>query len=118
LHRIVHNKICDHFRRSAAQGCQSHTIEVDQTAQSPADLLTSETSMEPVSQQDLVLRQALSLIRGDFEERTWQACWRVSVEGQAPAHVAEGLGMTRHAVYKAKSRVLSRLRQELNGLIE
>jgi acyl carrier protein len=66
----------------------------------------------------LLSRRALELVRAEFENRTWEAFWRTAVDGQAPADVAEDLGMSLHAVYKAKSRVLRRLRQELNGLLE
>jgi DNA-directed RNA polymerase specialized sigma24 family protein len=38
------------------------------------------------------------------------------IDGRAPADVAEELGMTRQALYKAKSRVLRRLRHDLDGL--
>jgi RNA polymerase sigma-70 factor (ECF subfamily) len=66
----------------------------------------------------LVFQRALELIRAEFEETTWQAFWRVSVEDQYPADVAADLGITTNAVYKAKSRVLHRLRHELGDLIE
>jgi RNA polymerase sigma-70 factor (ECF subfamily) len=46
-----------------------------------------------------------------FEERSWQAFWRVVVEGQRLADVAAELGLTRNAVYIAKSRILRRLRE-------
>ena len=59
-----------------------------------------------------------SLIRGEFEERTWQAFYRVTVEGQAAKDVAEDLGVTPSAVRLAKSRVLRRLREEMEGLEE
>ncbi len=54
----------------------------------------------------------------EFEERTWEAFKRATIEGQSPARVAVELGMSIQAVYQAKSRVLRRLRQELDGLLE
>jgi RNA polymerase sigma-70 factor (ECF subfamily) len=62
--------------------------------------------------------RALELMRAEFQPATWQACWRCVVEGQAPAEVARELGISVGAVYMAKSRVLSRLRKELEGLVE
>lgn len=53
------------------------------------------------------------MVRSEFEDRTWQAFWRVAVEGHATAEVAADLGITANAVRQAKSRVLRRLRQEL-----
>ena len=66
----------------------------------------------------VLYRRALDLIRGEFEERTWLAFWRVGVEEQDTAAVAASLGMTPVAVRIAKSRVLARLRQEAGELIE
>jgi RNA polymerase sigma-70 factor, ECF subfamily len=65
-----------------------------------------------------VVDRALQLMKSDFEDATWQACWEHVVEGREPAEVARDLGMTVNAVYLAKSRVLRRLRHELDGLID
>ena len=61
-------------------------------------------------------RRAVALMQSDFEATTWQAFWRVAVESQPPKSVAEDLGLSVAAVYMAKSRVLRRLREQLDGL--
>ncbi len=63
-----------------------------------------------------ISRRAVELVRAEFEPRTWEAWWKTAVEGRPAADVAAELGMSLAAVYKAKSRVLLRLRQELAGL--
>ena len=63
-------------------------------------------------------RRVLDLVRAEFEDRSWDAFYRTVVDGQSPAEVAEALSMSLHAVYKAKSRVLRRLRDELQDLLE
>jgi RNA polymerase sigma-70 factor (ECF subfamily) len=68
--------------------------------------------------QQHVARQALRIMRADFQETTWKACWATSVEGRPAAEVAAELGLTVGAVYAAKFRVLDRLRQELRGLLD
>ena len=65
-----------------------------------------------------VLAGALRLLRPDFTERSWRAFEMTVVEGRPPAEVAGLLGIKLHSVYKAKSRILSKLREELDGLIE
>jgi RNA polymerase sigma-70 factor, ECF subfamily len=65
-----------------------------------------------------VARRLLELIRGDFAPSTWEAFRRVALDGAAPAAVAADLGLTVNAVFIAKSRVLSRLRQEADGLLD
>jgi RNA polymerase sigma-70 factor (ECF subfamily) len=59
----------------------------------------------------------LGLLKAGFEDRTWQAFWRVAVDGRPAADVADELGMSAVAVRKAKSRVLHRLREEAGDLL-
>lgn len=63
-----------------------------------------------------IVRRIMSILRGSFEKNTWQAFWRIEVDGRSPDEVATELGMSRWAVYKARARVLQRLRDELTGL--
>ena len=65
-----------------------------------------------------VFRQLLALAEPHFAPNTWKAFCRVALEGAKPDVVAEELGISRNAVIIAKCRVLSRLRQESEGLIE
>jgi RNA polymerase sigma-70 factor (ECF subfamily) len=65
-----------------------------------------------------LLRRALELMQAEFQPTTWQACWEYVVEEKPAAEVAKHLGLSVGAVYVAKSRVLSRLRQELAGLMD
>ena len=65
-----------------------------------------------------LVRRALELMQAEFQPITWQACWEYVVAGKPVAEVAAELGITANAVYLAKSRVLRRLRQELDGLLD
>ncbi len=65
-----------------------------------------------------VVQRALELMRTDFEEGTWRACWETVVNERSTADVGSELGMTPGAVRAAKFRVLARLRHELNGLMD
>ena len=60
----------------------------------------------------------LERIRAQFEPRTWQAFWRMAVDGRSSAEVAAELGMTKHSVRQAKFRVARRLREELGELFD
>jgi RNA polymerase sigma-70 factor (ECF subfamily) len=62
--------------------------------------------------------RALALMEAEFQPQTWKACWESVVHGRAAAEVAAELGMTPNAVYLARSRVLRRLREELQGLLD
>jgi RNA polymerase sigma factor (sigma-70 family) len=56
---------------------------------------------------------AAAQVRPHFHESTWQAFWQTAVEGKDLRGVATTLGLTRAAVYLARSRVMARLRQLL-----
>jgi RNA polymerase sigma-70 factor (ECF subfamily) len=80
-----------------------------------ADPAGADDPWEAEHQRYLATR-ALQLIHKDFDAASWQACWQTVVEARAPAEVARDLGMSVGAVYAAKSRILRRLRKELEGL--
>ena len=58
-----------------------------------------------------VLMRAAELIRGDFEERTWQAFWLSTVENLPSDEISVRLNMTANAIRQARFRVLARLRE-------
>ena len=58
--------------------------------------------------------EVLTDLRDDFSETTWQAFWLTVVDQRSSTNVADQLGMTPAAVRKAKARVLSRMRAELD----
>jgi RNA polymerase sigma factor (sigma-70 family) len=62
--------------------------------------------------------QAMERVRGEFQPATWQAFWKTAVDGRGAQQVATELKMSPGAVYVAKSRVLSRLREEVQMLQE
>jgi RNA polymerase sigma-70 factor (ECF subfamily) len=90
----------------------------------PLDAVAEPATPDPVG--ELIERdylhslstRALQLMQTDFEPTTWQACWQTAVEGRPAAEVAAELGLSVGAVYVARSRVLARLRAELQGLME
>ena len=85
----------------------------------PVHSSSQEDAIQPDTQSAVCLsRRALELIRAEFEPRTWNAFWQVSADGRSPTDVADELGMSVAAVYKAKSRILARFRSVLSELPE
>lgn len=60
---------------------------------------------------------AMERIRGEFQEKSWQAFWLTAVDGEAAHEVSKRLGLSTGAIYVAKSRVLARLKEEV-GVME
>lgn len=60
---------------------------------------------------DLHLR-VLTELKLSFSEDVWTAFWRSTIDGDAPKDIAEDLGTSVWAVYKAKARVLARLKAD------
>jgi RNA polymerase sigma-70 factor (ECF subfamily) len=111
LRGILANQLRKYFRERQPSVPQ---IDLDAIAD-PDSVLGRQWDCE--HDQHLVAR-AMRLIEGDFAVATWQAFrWQI-IEGQPPAEVAEQLGMSLNAVILAKSRIMKRLRQELQGLTE
>lgn len=109
LRTIAVNKCRDYFRRK-----QSRPITTrERVDREVADHV--EAFSEAEYHRQLAL-QALEIMRDEFQPSTWKACWETVVGGRKASEVAHELGLSVNAVYLAKSRVLRRLRDELDGL--
>jgi RNA polymerase sigma-70 factor, ECF subfamily len=117
LRTITRHRTIDLFRRRQgqfdAEGGTRNYRQLLEVAES-----FEESSMSPPVEKDgSFSRRALELVRVEFENRTWDAFWRIVIDGQSPADVAADMGLSVMAVYKAKSRVLRRLRKELSDVL-
>ncbi len=63
-----------------------------------------------------LMRLAAQAIECEFEAATWQAFWRTAVLGEAIESVAESLGKQVGSIYAARSRIIRRLRVEIERL--
>jgi RNA polymerase sigma factor (sigma-70 family) len=79
---------------------------------------------DPATDEEVWLREyrwnlfqwAAKKVRAEFREPSWQAFWRTAVEGEEVDQVARALGVSCGAVYIARSRVTTRIRQEINAV--
>jgi RNA polymerase sigma-70 factor (ECF subfamily) len=65
-----------------------------------------------------VAGKLLEYVEPEFRPATWQAFRRLALDGLSPEEVAAEVGLSVNAVLIAKSRVLRRLRQEAQGLLD
>lgn len=113
LRTVAENRWRDALRKRAAAPKNAGPAALEDAAMPDG----ADAVWEAEYRQQLLAR-AIEIMKSDFEEKTWKACWALVVEGKSGAAVAAERGMTIDGVYAAKSRVLRRLRQELDGLMD
>jgi len=113
LRTVTLNKYHEQRRRRAAAPPTEGDDRLDGLEGAPE----SDQFWEREFREQLVAR-ALEVMRGEFRESTWRACWEAVVSGRSAADIAAELGITEVAVWSAKSKVLRRLREELEGVME
>lgn len=101
-------------RRPAASGGSEMDVRIAEL-DDPASQVTLLWNQE---HDQHVLRELLAIVEPQFKPATWTAFRKTALEGVKPTVVAEELEISVNAVFIAKSRVLSRLRQEADGLID
>ena len=110
LRSILANVLSEYFRRH-----QSTTPQV------PINTLVdpqSDLSKLLDHEHDLfITTHVLRIARGDFRESTWQAFELQVIHNRTARETAAELSITPNAAIKAKSRVLARLREELQFLL-
>jgi RNA polymerase sigma-70 factor (ECF subfamily) len=111
LWTVVRNKHRERRRRTAAANSPLVGIALEPAASDPLEAVIE------ADYQQYVVQHALRLMQNEFEPATWQAFWECTVHERAPAAVAAELQLSLAAVYTAKSRVLRRLRAEMQGLL-
>ncbi len=118
LRTIVRNRTTDYWRATdagtQASGGSGATAALQQLADPDSDL----NRQWDEEHDRYVLGCLLDLVVAEFEPATLRAFRRLALDGAGGAEVAEELGMSVAAVYVAKSRVLQRIRQEAEGLID
>lgn len=94
---------------------QGGTEALQQFHQIMADDGQTSAISQPVSDRALMVRQALDVLRGQVEPKTFDAFWQLMVDGKKPADVAATLEMKVATLYVIKGRMMRRLRELLEG---
>jgi RNA polymerase sigma-70 factor (ECF subfamily) len=118
LRTIVCSRVADYWRAidasTPAQGGSGAAAALQQMADPESEL----NRQWDEDHDRFVLRCLLDLVEEEFEPITLKAFRRLALDGVSGAEAADELGMSVAAVYVAKSRVLARIRQEAEGLID
>ncbi len=115
LFTITRNKIFNFFsaRRIRPQGSGNTTTNLLLDNQPAANDEQNEWEFE---YQRRLAAVALERIKDEFQETTWRAFWLTAVEGIVAGEAAKQVGLSVGATYVAKSRVLARLKEEVEAL--
>jgi RNA polymerase sigma-70 factor (ECF subfamily) len=118
LRTIVCSRTTDYWRATVestpASGGSGATAALQQITDPDSDL----NRRWDEEHDRYVLGCLLDLVEQEFEPTTLRAFRRLALDGASGAEVAGELGLSVSAVYVAKSRVLQRIRQEAEGLID
>jgi RNA polymerase sigma-70 factor (ECF subfamily) len=117
LRGITRHLVLLHLRRRGRHPRAAGGTDAFAKLQEMADPQVDLPDEDPPAEVQGLYRRALDLVRGEFEDRTWQMFWVVVIEDRSPAAVAEQFGVSAAAVRKAKSRVLHRLKEEVGDLV-
>lgn len=118
LRTVVCRRASDYWRSrgpSTLTAGDSSVAEVLKQVEDPASDLNRDWDE---AHDRYVLRCLLNLVESEFEPTTLKAFRRLAIDGASGVKVAQELGITSAAAYVAKSRVLQRIRQEAEGLID
>lgn len=110
LWTIARNKLRDR-QRANQRGPQM----LDGEALRLAELEQSDPPSELADDEKSIQDRMLHVLRQSTDPKTWQMFWRTTVENHDPSDVAKELGVSRWTVYKARARVLQKLRKEIDN---
>jgi RNA polymerase sigma-70 factor (ECF subfamily) len=118
LRAIAHSRACDFWRARGRQVLASGDGGVAEALRQLEDPDSELNRQWDEEHDQYVLRCLLDVVALEFETSTVQAFRRVALGGASSEQAAQELGLSVGAVYIAKSRVLHRLRQHAEGLID
>ena len=118
LFTVVQNRLTDHWRR---EGLHERGAG-DTDAQQRLNEVPQPEGLDASTQWDAdyerqLFQFAANIVQQDFGETTWQAFWWTAVDGRSGKEVANELGITVAAVYLAKGRVMTRLKEQVKLLV-
>lgn len=118
LRTIAYNHSCDYWKSRTQRSASAGGDAAAEALRLLEDPDSASSRYWDEEHDRYVLRCLLQMLEMEFEQESVKAFRRVALEGASGAEVAQELGMSVGAVYAARSRILRRLRQLAEGLID
>jgi RNA polymerase sigma-70 factor (ECF subfamily) len=117
LFAVVRNQLSNFYHRGRRGPAGTGDTAAHQLLREQPDRQQDESVIWNREHERRMFEWAAAKVRGQFQEASWQAFWQTAVEGRGAKEVAEELGMSVGAIYTAKSRVLDRVKSEIQQLL-
>lgn len=111
---VVRNTLRKRYRETQHQAVGSGDSGVNAMLQQYSD-----TNLEEEWDREYQLwmfHKVAKWIQNEFQSRTWEAFWKTTVDGVEVERVSKELSMSPGAIYIARSRVLAKIRSEIEQL--
>lgn len=112
---IARNALRKMAARNARQAGGTGDTEVRRILEQQPDSVADQDHWDREYQWNL-FQWAAQKVRPEFRESTWQAFWLTAVDGEDVDRVAARLRVSAGAVYVARSRVTTRIRQAIQAV--
>jgi RNA polymerase sigma factor (sigma-70 family) len=113
LFTIVRNELRDFAAARRRHGTGSGDTDVQRRLEQHPAADSDEEAVWDREYERQLFTWATDQVRRDFQEATWEAFWLTAMHGKSGKEVAEVLGMTTAAVYLAKRRVMTRIKEQV-----
>ena len=114
LLRVTRNKLLKYFSKLQKQPIGSGRTTIQAKLEETPN--AAETDHWNNAYQQRLFQWASGEVRDEFAEKTWSAFWLTAVENQGSQKIATELQMSLGAVYIAKSRVIARIRKQIESI--
>ena len=113
LFRITRNLMINRLKREGRHAAGTGNSDFQRWLEEHPDPACDQTAEFDLEYRRQLFQWAAERVQESFQKTTWQAFWRTCVEQQSIEDTGRELGISRAAVYVARSRVMARLRTEV-----